>query len=64
MSKSSLEALASVLYDGEVAVTDIKTLAGSGQDWSPDQLAQALMKSMERVGIIVNGAIVDKNQLF
>ena len=57
----SFDRLSRILF-GEVApVADIKTMAGVREDVTRDHLASALLCSMERVGLIKNNTLVDKN---
>jgi hypothetical protein len=59
---AAFENLSKVLFEGDVIASDFKTMPGTGANVSRDQLAQALLESMERVGLVKNGVLVDHNQ--
>jgi hypothetical protein len=59
---ADFDKLASVLYDGHVRVSDIKCMAGTNPNVSRDELAKSLLESMHRMGLIVDGHLINKIQ--
>jgi hypothetical protein len=59
---ASFEKLSKVLFAGDVVATDFKTMPGTGSNLSRDQLAKSLLDSMQRVGLVRDGKLVDPNQ--
>jgi hypothetical protein len=59
---SKFDELSSVLFDGDVIATDFKTMPGTGDNLSRDQMAESLLESMKRVGLIRDGRLVDPAQ--
>ena len=53
------EKLAKALYEGDVVASDLKILAGTNPHVSRDELAKALFDSLTRVGLIVDGTLVN-----
>jgi len=54
------EKLAKVLFDGKVVAGDFKTMPGTDPTLSRDQLSEALLSSMNRVGLIVDDQLVNE----
>lgn len=54
----AFERLASVLFDGDVRAADVKVVPGTGAGTGRDGLSQALLDSMERVGLVRDGRLV------
>lgn len=61
MTQSNFHNLAHTLYEGEVRASDIKTMPGKRVDVSRDELAKSLLESMQRMGLVKDGSLVDKN---
>jgi hypothetical protein len=59
---SKFDELSKILFEGEVVATDFKTMPGTETNLSRDQMAKSLLESMERMGIIRDGALVDLNR--
>lgn len=59
MANHSIAELSKVLFDGENAVSDIKTMPGTDPSVSPDVVAQSLWESLCRVGLIQDGKLVE-----
>jgi hypothetical protein len=57
---AEFDQLASVLFDGPVAARDFKTMPGTETGHSRDVLANSLLESMQRVGLIVDGKLTNK----
>jgi hypothetical protein len=57
---AEFDTLASVLFEGEIRASDIKTMPGTSAEGSRDHLSGALLDSMKRVGLIVDGKLVNK----
>jgi hypothetical protein len=62
MENADFDKLASTLFDGEEKVADIKFMPGLKPDMERDHLATTLWNSMKRVGLIVDGKIVNRNR--
>lgn len=54
------EKLAAVLFEGEVVACDFKTMPGTNTTQSRDDLAKALLESMTRMGLIVDGKLTNE----
>jgi hypothetical protein len=52
--------LAKALFEGKVAAGDFKTMPGTSPDMSRDEAARHLLESMKRMGLIVDGQLVNK----
>ncbi len=61
MAQKHIEDLSKVLFEGETAVVDIKTMPGTDLNVDPDTVALSLWQSMMRVGLIADGKLVHKN---
>lgn len=61
MPSDKLNKLSSILFDGEVKAWDFKTMPGTSESKDVDRLSDSLMRSMERMGIVVDGKLVNKN---
>jgi hypothetical protein len=61
MSKDNSEKLASILFDGNVKAGDIKIMPGSRQDLDRERVADALLSSLNRMGLVQNNTLVNKN---
>jgi hypothetical protein len=59
---SEFDDLSKILFEGEIIATDFKTMPGTGTSLSRDQMANSLLESMKRMGIIRDGALVDLNR--
>lgn len=59
---SDFEKLSQVLFEGEVVASDFKTMPGTDTHLTRDQMAKSLLESMERMGIVRDGKLVDLNQ--
>ena len=59
---SEFDELSKVLFEGKIVASDFKTMPGTGTNLSRDQMAKSLLESMERMGIIRDGALVDLNR--
>jgi hypothetical protein len=59
---AEFDQLANVLYDGKVAAWDFKTMQGTKVDVPRDELAKSLLESMNRMGLIVDGQLINKIQ--
>ncbi len=59
---AEFDQLAKVLFEGEVVASDFKTMPGTDTTLTRDQLAKSLLESMERVGLVVGGKLVDEMQ--
>jgi hypothetical protein len=57
---ADFDKLATALYDGPVKASDIKTLAGTDPTISRDDLSKTLLDSMSRMGLIVDGHLINK----
>jgi hypothetical protein len=62
MTQTNFDTLASILFDGKTRVADFKTILGSETNVTREQLAKTLIKSMERMGLVKNGVLEDKNK--
>lgn len=60
MTQSNFDTLTQILFEGEVRAFDVKTMPGTDETASRDHLAGALLASMQRMGIVKDGALVDK----
>lgn len=60
MSKK-FDELAEVLFEGRVQAWDIKAMPGTAPEADVERLSDALLKSMQRVGLVSEGELVDKN---
>jgi hypothetical protein len=58
-----LDRLATVLFEGQHKVSDFKTMPGTRADLSQDELAVSLLRSMERMGLVKDGQLVDISNL-
>lgn len=54
------EKLAKTLFEGDVIASDFKTMPGTNTKFSRDHLAKSLLNSMRRMGLIVDGKLVDE----
>lgn len=61
MDNQHIEGLSKILFDGDVAASDIKTMPGTDPTVDPDTVALSLWQSMERMGLIADGKLVDRN---
>ena len=52
--------LAAALFDGPVKAADVKTMPGDDPSPNRERLATALHESMQRMGLIVDGHLVNK----
>ncbi len=59
---SDFDKLAEVLFEGDKVATDFKTMPGTGDSFTRDDLAKSLLDSMARVGLIKDGGLVDHNR--
>jgi hypothetical protein len=55
------DALSAALFDGPVKAADFKTLPGSNEVHDRELVAKELLLSMKRMGIVVDGQLVDVN---
>lgn len=58
MSRSSFDTLASALFDGPVKAIDVQVVPGTNPEATREELADAMLRSMRRVGLIVNDRLV------
>jgi hypothetical protein len=56
---ADFDKLAAALYDGPVKASDIKTMAGTDPSVSRDELSKTLLDSMIRMGLVVDGHLVN-----
>jgi hypothetical protein len=56
---SKFDELSRVLFEGDVVATDFKTMPGTGENLSRDEMADELLRSMNRVGLVKDGKLVD-----
>lgn len=61
MERTVTEELADILFEQECSVSDVKIMPGIDPMASPDRVAKELWQSMERMGLIKDGKIVDRN---
>lgn len=61
MTDRNAEELAKVLFDGDNPISDVKLMPGTDPTVSPDHVAEELWRSMERVGLIRDGKVVNRN---
>jgi hypothetical protein len=61
MSNSKIDDLSAVLFEGPSRAWDVKTMAGSDGTVTEEQVAEALLASMLRMGLVKDGVLVDKN---
>lgn len=59
---AEFEELAKVLFEGDSVASDIKTMPGTGTNLSRDAMANSLLESMKRVGLVNNGSLADPNK--
>lgn len=59
---SKFDELSKVLFGGEVIATDFKTMPGPATNLSRDHLANSLLKSLKRVGLVKDGKLVNQDQ--
>lgn len=59
---TAFERLSKVLFGGNRVAADFKTMPGTGASYSRDELAQELLDSLERVGLVKDGQLVRLNQ--
>lgn len=59
---ADFDQLASALYDGPVKASDFKTMAGTDPNVSRDVLAKSLLESMQRMGLVVDGQLINNIQ--
>lgn len=59
---SKFDELAKVLFDGENSATDFKTMPGTGAHLNRDQMADALLRSMERMNLVKDGKLINPNR--
>jgi hypothetical protein len=57
----NFEKLCGTLYGGSVKAADFKALPGTAINNDREAKSQALLHSMERVGITVDGILLDPN---
>jgi len=62
MKTGGFKELSDVLYGGKVVAADFKTMPGTRSDLSMDELANSLLNSLVRSGIVVSGELVNKNK--
>lgn len=60
-AEHNLNALASLLFDGEHAARDFKLMPGADIDISVEEVAKELLESMHRVGVAIDGKLVNPN---
>jgi hypothetical protein len=58
---SEFDKLSAILFEGEEVATDFKTMPGT-DDLSRDEIAKSLLESMERMGVIRDGVLVNLNR--
>lgn len=51
--------LAAILFEGDTVALDFKTMAGTDPKATRDDVAKVLRESMERMGLIVDGKLVN-----
>ena len=56
---AEFEKLSQVLFGGKSIATDFKTMPGTEARFTRDELAASLLESMERVGLIEDGQLVN-----
>ncbi|NIY77952.1 hypothetical protein HCZ23_00510 [Celeribacter sp. HF31] len=61
MTERAFDDLAKTLFAGENTVTDVKLMPGTKKDVSVEELSGALWQSMERMGLIKDGVLINKN---
>ena len=61
MAKSNFETLSEVLFDGDVKAVDVKIMPGSSENIDREVLAEEMLASMKRMGIVADGKLVDIN---
>lgn len=59
---SKFDELSKVLFEGDVIASDFKTMPGTGANLSRDEMANSLLESMRRVGLVQKGKLVDPNR--
>lgn len=62
MPMSKFDELSKVLFEGDVIATDFKTMPGTAADLGRDHLANSLLESMKRVGLVKDGKLVNQDQ--
>lgn len=61
MAQSNFDRLSEVLFAGDVRASDFKIMPGSDESLSRDEIALSILSSMERMGLVQDGNLVDKN---
>lgn len=61
MTTNEFKKLSKALFEGEIRASDVKTMPGVSEDCSREVLASALLSSMERMGLVKDQKLVDKN---
>ncbi len=56
---TAFEKLAQVLFGGKEIATDFKALPGSDPTADRETVSQAILDSMSRVGLIVDGQLIN-----
>jgi hypothetical protein len=59
---SKFDELSKVLFGGDVVATDFKTMPGPATNLSRDHLANSLLESMKRVGLVKGGELVNQDR--
>jgi hypothetical protein len=57
---NAFEKLRAILFEGNTVAGDFKTAPGTGE-FTRDETAQAIIESMERLGLVRGGVLIDPN---
>lgn len=58
---AEFDRLAQVLFGGAEKAADFKTMPGVGSEFTRDELADELLRSMERMGLVQDGKLINPN---
>jgi len=59
---SKIDKLSEILFDKDVKCWDIKTMPGTEANVDSETLADELLSSLKRVGLVSDDNLVDKNK--
>lgn len=62
ISRGSFEKLCKILFEGENGVSNFHATAGSDKPLSKDMLSKSIIDSMERLGLVKDGQLVNPNK--